>query len=56
MTWVAHKGVEIAGEYYTPGQIIADIPAEAVAWLLECRAIEEVETADKPAAKKKGGK
>lgn len=56
MTWVAHKGVEIAGEYFTPGQIIEDVPAGAVAWLVECGAIEEVETAVKPATKKKGGK
>lgn len=56
MTWVAHKGVEIAGEYYTPGQLIEDVPAEAVAWLLECQAIEAVDAAPAAAPKKKGGK
>jgi hypothetical protein len=55
MTWVAHKGVEIAGEYFTPGQIIAEVPAEAVAWLTECGAIEAVD-APEPAPKKKGGR
>lgn len=56
MTWVAHKGVEIAGEYYTPGQLIENVPAEAVAWLEECKAIEEVEASEAKRAKKKGGK
>lgn len=50
--YVAHKGIEIAGTYYTPGEIIKEVPAEAVAWLLECQAIEAVEAAPKPAKKK----
>lgn len=52
MTYVAHKGVEIAGEYYTPGQLISEVPAEAVAWLLECGAIEPIETAPSKKARK----
>lgn len=55
--FVVHKGVEIAGEYFTPGMIIQAVPAEAEAWLIECGAIEPVEgEADKPAPKRKGGK
>jgi len=54
--FVAHKGVEIGGEYFTPGMIIESVPEEAVAWLLECGAIEEVEAGEAKPAKKKGGK
>lgn len=54
--YVAHKGVEIAGEYFTPGMLIESVPDEAVTWLLECGAIEPVDSAEAKPAKKKGGK
>jgi hypothetical protein len=53
--FVIHKGVEVAGEYLTPGMLTDKIPAEAVAWLTECGAIEAVD-APGPAPKKKGGR
>ena len=57
MTYVVHKGLEIAGEYHTPGTLLTEVPAEAVAWLIECGAIEQVETAEAVKPKRaKGGK
>jgi hypothetical protein len=54
--YIVNKGLEIAGEYHTPGAIIENIPAEAVAWLVQCGAIEEVDAIEAKPAKKKGGK
>jgi hypothetical protein len=54
--YIVNRGLEIAGEYHTPGAIIENVPAEAVAWLLECGAIEQVEASEAKSAKKKGGK
>lgn len=54
--FVVHKGIEIAGEFHAPGAILESIPEEAVSWLIECGAIEEVESGEATPAKKKGGK
>lgn len=54
--FVVHKGIEIAGEFFTPGAILESIPEEAIDWLKECGAIEEVEGGEAKPAKKKGGK
>ena len=54
--FVIHKGVEVAGEFLTPGMLTDQIPAEAVGWLVECGAIEAVDAAPAAAPKKKGGK
>jgi len=56
MSFVALKGIEVAGVFYPPGSVIEAIPAEAVVWLLEAEAIERVEAAAEKPAKKKGGK
>lgn len=55
--YVVHKGLEIGGEFFTPGQFVETVPADAVAWLVECGAIEPVTVEEQPApTKKKGGK
>ena len=54
MMYVTHKGIEVAGEYLPVGTLTEAIPADAIPWLLEIGAIEQV---DAPAPKtKKGGK
>lgn len=54
--FLLHKGVEVAGVYLEPGATTDVIPEDAIAWLIECGAIEPVEADAKPAKPKKGGK
>lgn len=54
MPYVVHRGVTIGDEYFAPGAVLAELPPEAEAWLIECGAVEQAEP--KPAKKTKGGK
>lgn len=49
MTYKVLRGLTYADKYVEPGEVVADIPASSVKWLVDQNIIEELQ-ADKPAA------
>lgn len=51
MDYKVLRGVTYNGRYAAPGDVINDVPASSVPWLVEQNIIEESQ-AEKPAAKR----